>query len=97
MKESCLHANNTVVEAQNGSVAIEKINSSITEITDMTAQIASATEEQSMVAEEINRNIIQISDFAKETIEGSEEAAKCSQEMRKLADDLQSVVKLFVV
>jgi methyl-accepting chemotaxis protein len=50
-----------------------------------------------MVAEEINRNIIQISDFAKETIEGSEEAAKCSQEMRKLADDLQSVVKLFVV
>ncbi|MCF6253083.1 MAG: methyl-accepting chemotaxis protein [Methylococcaceae bacterium] len=36
MKESCLHANSNVIEAQNGSVAIEKINSSITDITDMT-------------------------------------------------------------
>ncbi|MCK5189415.1 MAG: methyl-accepting chemotaxis protein, partial [Methylococcales bacterium] len=97
MEESCNHANNTVSEAQNGRVAMENINNSITEITDMTAQIASATEEQSMVAEEINRNIIQISDYAKETIEGSEETTKCSQDMNELAGKLQSVVKLFVV
>jgi methyl-accepting chemotaxis protein len=97
MKESCKQANNTVAEAQNGRVAIENINNSIAEITDMTAQIASATEEQSMVAEEINRNITQISDYAKETRAGSEETAKYSQDMNTLAGHLQSVVNLFVV
>ena len=97
MEESCKHASNTAAEAQNGRVAMENIINSISEITDMTAQIASATEEQSMVAEEINRNIIQISDYARETIEGSEETTRCSQEMKDLAANLQSVVKLFVV
>jgi len=97
MKESNQHANNTVDEAHHGRSAMDNISTAISEITDMTAQIASATEEQSMVAEEINRNIIQISDYAKETIEGSKETTKCSQEMNTLAGNLQSVVKLFVV
>jgi len=97
MEESSQRANHTVVVAQNGRVAMDSINDSISEITDMTSQIASATEEQSMVAEEINRNIIHISDYAKETIVGSEETTICSQEMNDLANNLQSVVKLFVI
>ena len=67
------------------------------QISDMTTHIASATEEKLMVAEEINRNIIQISNYAKETIEGSEETTKCSQDMQGLAENLNSIVKQFVV
>ncbi len=97
MDESSSYANKTALEAVDGQTAMENIVNSITEISEMTTHIASATEEQSMVAEEINRNIIQISDYTKETIEGSNESLKCSQEMQQLAKKLQAVVKLFIV
>jgi methyl-accepting chemotaxis protein len=97
MKESSHRASATVTEVQNGRVAMDDINQAISVITDMTSQIASATEEQSMVAEEINRNIIQINDYAKKTMVSSEETTKFSQDMHKLAGNLQSAIDLFIV
>ncbi len=97
MDESSSYANKTALEALESQTAMGNIVNSITEISEMTTHIASATEEQSMVAEEINRNIIQISDYTKETLEGSNETSRCSQEMQELAKELQAVVKLFIV
>ena len=41
----------------------------------MTAQIASAAEEQGAVAEEINRNVVNISQVAEQTAAGSRQTA----------------------
>ncbi|MFH7416730.1 methyl-accepting chemotaxis protein, partial [Pseudomonas syringae group genomosp. 7] len=47
--------------------ALVGISEAVANITDMTTQISTATEEQSAVAEEINRNIATIASLADQT------------------------------
>ncbi len=77
--------------------SLEEIGRRVQTITDMTAQIASAAEEQGAVAEEINRNVVNISQVAEQTAAGSRQTAASSETLARLATELQSLVGQFRV
>ncbi|MFA5679219.1 MAG: methyl-accepting chemotaxis protein [Pseudomonas sp.] len=81
---------------QTGS-ALDNITRAVTDISDISVQIATAVEEQSMVTEEINRNITNISEMAEQTSTGAEQTAGASEELARLADRLQGLVRQFRV
>ena len=64
-------------------------------ITDMTTQIAAATEEQTAVAEEISRNITTIAHLADQTSEQARHSAALSKELTQTANTQYSLVERF--
>ena len=77
--------------------ALRTISDAVQKINQMSAQIASAAEEQRAVSEEINRNIVAINDMSSETASGAEETATASQELARMATELQDLVMQFKV
>lgn len=97
MKSSCEQVKNSVDLARNAGNVIENINQEIIKISDMSLQIASATEEQNSVTEELNRNIVNISDKSNEVAEGATQTAKACMDLGKLAEQLSQVTQRFIV
>ena len=77
--------------------ALDNITRAVTDIGDLSVQIAAAVEEQSMVTEEINRNITNISIMADQTSSGADQTSESSQELALLAERLQGLVARFRV
>ena len=71
------------------------ISEAVANITDMTAQIAAATEEQSAVAEEVSRNISTIADLADQTSEQAQHSALLSEELSQTVNSQYSLVARF--
>ncbi|RLJ18418.1 methyl-accepting chemotaxis protein [bacterium endosymbiont of Escarpia laminata] len=84
-------------QASNTGSSLVSIVEAIGQITDMSAQIASASEEQSAVAEEINRNVVQINDMTEQSAVGAQQTSVASGDLARLATDLQSLVGQFKV
>ena len=81
-----------VLEADQALVGISE---AVANITDMTTQIAAATEEQSAVAEEISRNISTIADLADQTSEQAQHSALLSEELTQTVNTQYSLVERF--
>ncbi|NBA96194.1 PAS domain-containing methyl-accepting chemotaxis protein [Pseudomonas sp. R5(2019)] len=81
-----------VLEADQALVGISE---AVANITDMTTQIAAATEEQTAVAEEISRNISTIADLADQTSEQAQRSALLSEELTRTANGQYSLVERF--
>ncbi|MCB1653213.1 MAG: methyl-accepting chemotaxis protein [Pseudomonadales bacterium] len=81
-----------VLEADKALVGISE---AVANITDMTTQIAAATEEQSAVAEEISRNISTIADLADQTSEQAQHSARLSEELTQTVNTQYSLVERF--
>ncbi len=81
-----------VLEADQALVGISE---AVANITDMTTQIAAATEEQSSVAEEISRNIATIAHLADQTSEEAQRSAALSEELTGTANAQYSLVERF--
>ncbi|MCK9532189.1 MAG: methyl-accepting chemotaxis protein [Gammaproteobacteria bacterium] len=75
--------------------ALDSITRSVTTIADMSAQIASAAEEQTVVAEEINRNVVQIAQVSDQNAAASTQTASSSTELARLAEELKGMVAVF--
>ncbi len=75
--------------------SLQSITASVGVITDMSTQIATATEEQSKVAEEVNRNISNISSVADLTATAAQRAATATEEIAGLSRNLQALVQKF--
>jgi methyl-accepting chemotaxis protein len=97
MRESRSLAQQTVAQTSLAESALNKIRHEVGAINDMNAQIASASEQQSVVAEEVNQNISRIHDATVETSAGSDQVASSSRELATLADRLQTKVSFFRV
>ena len=97
MEQSQKQAQSAVEHATNAGASLTSIAGVVENINDMSTQIASAAEEQSVVAEEINRNIVSIRDMAEQTAAGTENTAAASDELAQLATKLQSLVGQFRV
>jgi len=97
MAQSQQQAQSAVEHAVKAGTALTTIAGVVEGINDMSTQIASAAEEQSVVAEEINRNIVSITDMAEQTAAGTENTASASDELAQLATQLQDMVGQFRV
>lgn len=87
--DQSLNASHDVVGAFRG------ISDAVTQINDMNAQVATASEEQSAVSEEINRNIVGISDRAAETLQQARSTSAASDELQKATSNLQAIIRQF--
>ncbi|MDH5361045.1 MAG: methyl-accepting chemotaxis protein, partial [Gammaproteobacteria bacterium] len=88
-------AESSVEQAAQAGESLNAITQAVTSINDMNQQIATASEEQTVVAEEVNRNIVSINAVAEEATEGSRQSANSSAELARLASELQNQVNLF--
>ncbi len=90
-------ARQSVEQASGVDQALTDTSDSVQRINDMTAQIASACEQQSSVTEEIARNITDIRDLSNEAAQTSEQSAEASQRLSELSHGLSALVGRFRV
>ena len=85
----------SVSEAEKAHHSLASITRSVDTITEMSAQIATASEEQSAVAEEINRNIVAITRLADQTAADSEQSAQASADLARQTEELLGLIGQF--
>jgi len=90
-------AQTSVDNARHAGESLSTIASSVSSISEMNTQIATAAEQQTAVAEEINRNISNISELGQHVTSSSEMTASSSEELSQLSHDLQGLVGQFKV
>ncbi len=90
-------ARQSVEQAAGVDQALADTSDSVQRINDMTAQIATACDEQSCVTEEIARNINEIRDISNEAAQTSEQSAQASQHLSELSHGLSKLVGRFSV
>jgi methyl-accepting chemotaxis protein len=88
-------ASASVELSQRVGQSFQDISSAVDRITNMNAQVATASEEQTAVTEEINRNLTGISGVATETLTSANQTAAASTRLHKLVGDLQSMLRQF--
>ncbi|WP_028468139.1 methyl-accepting chemotaxis protein [Neptunomonas japonica] len=79
------------------TASLSEIQQTVSDISDMNAQIASAAQEQKSVSLHINQNIVEISTMSKETSQDSENLIVTSAALAELASKLLGSVKRFKV
>ena len=99
---SALEASSQVVElcvkhSGDAEASLQTIMSSVNEISGMSMQIATATEEQSAVSEEINRNVVNINDAGAVTLQESRNATESSTNLAGAAHSLKELVVQFTI
>jgi len=77
--------------ARDAKEKLQNINGMVDHISDMTAQIATASEEQSAVADEVSRNINDINMASEQNAAGVGQTAAASRELSMLAESLQLI------
>ncbi|MDO9321941.1 MAG: methyl-accepting chemotaxis protein [Pseudomonas sp.] len=90
-------ARQTVEQTSQAESALGKIRQEVSSINSMNAQIASASEQQSLAAEEVSQNIIRIHEATRQTAAGSALMAGASRELAGLASQLTARVSFFHV
>lgn len=85
----------TVSDAMKAGEALDKILQSINTINDMNSQIASASEQQSLVAETINMNVNNVKRISTESAVVSNQTAHSSGELAQISEQLRVLVQQF--
>ncbi len=91
------YAEELATQAGEANNSLSSIMQAVDNIQDMTTQVASASEEQTVVSEEINRNVSVVADIAHANVSGSEQIAAASEELTRFASELEAVVQRFKV
>jgi methyl-accepting chemotaxis protein len=84
---------NTVLATE----SLAKIVNSMSKISDMSLQVATAAEQQGSVSEEVNRNVHTVSTLSLENMESTQDVSAASIELANLASQLDAIVKQFKV
>ncbi|GAA4495478.1 methyl-accepting chemotaxis protein [Pseudaeromonas paramecii] len=87
----------SVDDARQARDALEQITLAVTQITDMSAQIATAAEEQTKVSDEISSNLTAISDAADQVAEIATQSEQTAHELQKMAAALNGKVAHFTL
>jgi PAS domain S-box-containing protein len=88
-------ADECVEKASGARDVVNKVYALLTDISDLTLQISSASEEQSMVSQEISRNIINISDASQDNLQQVNTVENETDKIRSRANGLGSLAKAF--
>ncbi|RMR27549.1 Aerotaxis receptor Aer, partial [Pseudomonas savastanoi pv. glycinea] len=75
--------------------ALDGISQSVTRITGMSQQMASASEEQSHVAENISQQITRIAQLCDESASQAQQGSQISGELEEMAQYLHSLAERF--
>ncbi len=95
MEESQEHAHSSVGTVLNAREAFDAIAASFAHISDMTTQIATAAEEQSVTVEEINRNVAASNEAIATASEDATQTTKASHQVASLANELKEESEKF--
>ena len=95
MSASREQANLSVEQAKKAGESLNLINTSVAEINDMNAHIASAAQEQSGILNDVNVNFTQITQMAERAQSNSHEMADLSQDLNVQANNLMQIVSSF--
>ncbi|PSU35000.1 methyl-accepting chemotaxis protein [Photobacterium lutimaris] len=95
MQHSETLASDTVAHTKQAKEAADLILAAITDISDRSLQIASASEQQAAVSAEIDQNIHRIAELATHTAAAVSQTSSSSQDVANMADQLDSVVSQF--
>ncbi len=90
-------AQGSVKKANKAKESLKSIASTVNNIKDMNAQIATAAEEQSVVTDEMSRNIETVSSGAQQVSEHSSKSVTSAHEMASLASQLAEGIAKFKV
>lgn len=83
--------------ARKASSALATIERAVSSITEMNLQIASASEQQSVVAEQINSSVTEIHQASEETNIGAQQIAVSTGELSQMALSLRNLVQKFKI
>ena len=86
-----------VNQAKLSGEVLVTISEVITNINDMSSQIATASEQQDVVAEEININVVNIHDKTQENVNAVSESSKSGRELAELSVQMQTLVSKFKI
>lgn len=86
-----------VNQAQLSSEVLVTISDFITNINNMSSQIATASEQQGVVAEEININVVNIHDKTQENVDAVSESSKSGRELAELSMQMHTLVSRFKI
>lgn len=95
MKSSSELANSSVEDVDKATLALEEISSSVTLISDMATQIATAAEEQTHVTGEITQNVTSIKDVTDLLVIDSTDSLAQSHSLKEQAVNLSLKVATF--
>jgi len=93
-KEQAQQSVLTVTKAQS---ALDTISASITHISDMNSQIATATEQQSAVTQDVSKNLDNVQRISTEGESATLQISQASTELATLSNKLQTMVMHFTV
>lgn len=88
-------ASDAVQNADIAGKSLEKITSAINSISDISTQVATATEEQSSVVEELNNHMIVIKDMSDNTAEQTKTISEKCTSLNETSSKLSSLVGNF--
>ncbi len=86
-----------VEQSNQAGEMLRAVGSAVGVISQMNAQIASATEEQSATTAEINRNINNIIEAVQQSADNAELADKATEDLKKITQDLDTLVRQFKI
>ncbi|MGD2118008.1 MAG: methyl-accepting chemotaxis protein [Chromatiales bacterium] len=95
MKQSQSHADTSTATVLQASEAFDALSTSFTHIADMSTQIATAAEEQSVTAEEINRNVASSNESINIASDDARQTETASEQMAQLIDGLKQETAKF--
>jgi methyl-accepting chemotaxis protein len=78
---------------QRAAQALTAISQAVARINDMNVQIASTSEQQSVVAEDVHSNVMRITEVAELTSQNAQRTASAAEQLGGLADELRGVLK----
>ncbi|WP_432453428.1 MULTISPECIES: methyl-accepting chemotaxis protein [unclassified Agarivorans] len=97
MSECSSEMQASIDQTSDANGAMEEIQGIITQISDMSSQIAAAAEQQQATGAEISANLNRISDISDENYESIEIVASTSEELGGLAQEQDALVKRFTL
>ena len=97
MKNNIEKAATTVDKAQLAGESLQEIAKSVTQLADVNMQIATASEQQTMVSEEINKSILQVANIASDTLDTTNKVGLASIECMFSAGEVADLVSQFKV
>ncbi|MES9962099.1 MAG: methyl-accepting chemotaxis protein [Candidatus Sedimenticola sp. 20ELBAFRAG] len=95
MAESRKRAEKSADQASEAGSALSNITHSVAHINEVNVQIATASEEQSMVSEEISRNVMNISHEAERSAEGANQINEENNRLNGITEQLRQMIGQF--